>query len=192
MATAPSTLTPEEYLRLERASEEKHEYVEGQMFAMAGANRNHRIITTNIHFALRSQEAECGCVTDNSDTRLFIPATKRYTYPDAVMTCGEEQQHQDAVMDTLLNPTLIVEVLSSSTEGYDRGKKFLAYTSIPSFTEYLLVAQDEVLVEQRVRVATEEWRQRFFRSPDDSVTLVNGMVLPLASVYAGIKWGLTP
>jgi Uma2 family endonuclease len=188
MATAPNTLTIEEYLRLERASEEKHEYIDGQMFAMAGANRKHRKITANIHFALLAKEAEFGCVSDNSDTRLFIPGTRRYTYSDVVMTCGEEQRHQDDVMDTLLNPTLIVEVLSPSTEGYDRGKKFLSYTSIPSFAEYLLVSQDEVLVEQRVRLAPQEWRQRFFRSLDDSVTLVNGIVLPLASIYGGIKF----
>jgi len=139
MATAANTITPEEYLRLERASEEKHEYIDGQMFALAGANRKHRKITANIQFALQAKEAESGCVSDNSDTRLLIPATKTYTYPDVVMTCGEEQRFQDDVTDTLLNPTLIVEVLSPSTEAYDRGKKFISYTSIPSFAEYLLV-----------------------------------------------------
>jgi Uma2 family endonuclease len=118
---------------------------------------------------------------------LFTPAARSYTYADVVMTCGEEQRHQDDALDTLLNPTLIVEVLSPSTEAYDRGKKFIHYTSIPSFTEYLLVAQDEVLVEQRVRLAPEEWRQRFFRSLNDSVTLSGGVVLPLSAIYAGVK-----
>jgi Uma2 family endonuclease len=80
-----------------------------------------------------------------------------------------------------------VEVLSQSTEGYDRGKKFISYTSIPSFTEYLLVSQDEVLVEQRVRLAPQEWRQRFFRHLEDSVILVGGIVLPLSVIYAGVK-----
>jgi Uma2 family endonuclease len=127
MATAPNTLTPEEYLRLERASLEKHEYEGGHMFAMAGANRRHRIINDNIRFALRLKEAACGCVSDNSDTRLFIPATGGYTYSDVVMTCGEEQRFQDDALDTLLNPTLIVEVLSPSTENYDRGGKFYRY-----------------------------------------------------------------
>jgi Uma2 family endonuclease len=187
MATAPNTLTPEEYLRLERASEEKHEYADGQMFAMAGANRKHRMITANIQFALRAKEAASGCVSDSSDTRLFLPATKKYTYPDVVMTCGEEQQYQDDVLDTLLNPTLIVEVLSPSTEASDRGKKFISYTSIPSFAEYLLVSQDEVLVEQRVRLAPQEWRQRFFHQLEDSVTLGGGIVLPLSTIYSGIK-----
>jgi len=101
MATAPNSITPEEYLRLERASLEKHEYIDGQMFAMAGANRKHRRITSNIHVALQAKEAESGCVSDNSDTRFFIPATKKYTYPDVVMTCGEEQRFQDDVTDTL-------------------------------------------------------------------------------------------
>jgi Uma2 family endonuclease len=189
MSTAPNTLTPEEYLRLERASLEKHEYADGQMFAMAGANRKHRMITDNIRFALRVKDAESGCVSDNSDTRLFIPVTAGYTYPDVVMTCGAEQRFQDDTLDTLLNPTLIVEVLSPSTANYDRGK-FNSYTSIPSFSEYMLVSQDEVLVEQRVRLGPQEWRTRFFRSIEDSVTLENGgMVLPLSTIYAGVEIG---
>jgi Uma2 family endonuclease len=187
MATALNTITPEEYLRLERASEEKHEYADGQMFAMAGANRKHRLITINIQFALRAKEEESGCVSDSSDTRLFIPVTKRYTYADAVLTCGEEQRYQDDVLDTLLNPTLIVEVLSPSTEAYDRGKKFINYTSINSFAEYLLISQDEVLVEQRARIAPLEWRQKFFRRLEDSVTLAGGIVLPVSTIYAGVK-----
>jgi len=187
MATAPSFLTPEEYLRLERASEEKHEYADGQMFAMAGANRKHRKISGNLYVALQAKETESGCVSDNSDTRLFIPVSKRYTYPDTVMTCGEKQRFQDDSLDTLLNPTLIVEVLSPSTADYDRGGKFVAYMSIPSFSEYLLISQDEVLVEQRVRVAAMEWRQKFFRRLEDSVTLVGGIVLPVSTIYAGVK-----
>ena len=135
MATAPDTLTPEEYLRLERASLEKHEYAEGQMSAMAGANRKHRMLTDNIRFALRVKDAASGCVSDNSDTRLFIPATGGYTYPDVVMTCGELQRFQDDALDTLLNPMSIVEVLSPSTAKYDRGGKLISYTSIPSFSE---------------------------------------------------------
>jgi Uma2 family endonuclease len=103
------------------------------------------------------------------------------------MTCGGEQRHQDDALDTLLNPTLIVEVLSPSTADYDRGGKFNSYTSIPSFAEYLLVSQDEVLVEQRVRMAAQEWRQRFFHQLEDSVTLTGGIVLPLSTIYAGVK-----
>jgi Uma2 family endonuclease len=189
MATAPNFLTPEEYLRLERASLEKHEYADGQMFAMAGANRKHRLITGNIFVALRAIQKASGCVCDNSETRLFTPVSKRYTYPDAVMTCGEEQRFQDDALDTLLNPTLIVEVLSPSTADYDRGGKFVAYMSIPSFSEYLLISQDEVLVEQRVRLAPQEWKTRFFRQLEDSVTLESGggiFVLPLATIYADV------
>jgi Uma2 family endonuclease len=188
MATAPHFLTPDEYLRLERATLEKHEYIDGQMVAMSGANRKHRLITMNIQTALRANETASGCVVDNSDTRLFIPASTRYTYPDVVMTCGEPQRYQDDALDTLLNPTLIVEVLSPSTEGYDRGKKFIAYTSIPSFAEYVLVSQDEVLVEHRFRLAPQEWRTRFFRSLEDVVAMESGgeIVLPLSAIYAGV------
>ena len=190
MASAPNILTPEEYLQLERAAVEKHEYADGQMFAMAGANRKHRKITLNINIALEAKEAAAGCVSDNSDTRLYIPATRGYTYPDAVMTRGQQQVYQDDALDTLLNPTLIVEVFSPGTADYDRGRKFNSYTSIPSFSEYLLISQDEVLVEQRVRLAPREWRTRFFQSLDDSVTLEHGgIVLPLSTIYSGVKIG---
>ena len=186
MATAPNFITREEYLRLERASEEKHEYVDGQMFARTGVNRKHREIMDNVMFYLRSKRAESGCSTSNSETRLFIPATGRYTYADAVMIC-EEQKYQDDVLDTLLNPTLIVEVLSPSTEAYDRGKKFQLYRSIPSFSEYLLIAQDEISVEYHVRQADREWKQRFCQEIGDVVQLQkSGIVLPLSAVYEGV------
>ena len=94
--------------------------------------RAHRKLAANIYVALPARETACGCVSDTSDTRLFIPATKTYTYPDVVMTCGEEQRFQDDVLDTLLNPTLIVEVLSPSTEAYDPGEEihFLHFDSV--------------------------------------------------------------
>jgi len=190
MATAPNNfITPEEYVRLERASEGKHEYASGQIFAMAGASLNHRVITDNVRFFLRVKEASSGCRSDNSDTRIFIPATKKYTYPDVVMTCGEERRFQDDSRETLLNPTLIVEVLSPSTADYDRGGKFNSYTTIPSFSEYLLISQDEVLVEHRVRLAPQDWRTRFFSSLENSVTLESGegaFVLPLSVIYQDV------
>ena len=189
MATAPNFITPEEYLRLERASEEKHEYADGQMFAMAGANKKHRTIMGNVYVSLVRLSPSTGCTPDNSETRLFIPATGRYTYADAVLTCGEEE-YQDDVLDTLLNPTLIVEVLSPSTEAYDRGKKFQAYRSIPSFSEYLLIAQDEILVEYHVRQAGREWKQQFYQEIGDAVPLErSGIVLPLTTIYEGVAFG---
>ena len=188
MASAPNFTTPEEYLRLERASEEKHEYVDGQMFAMAGANRRHRELMDNVMFYLRGKRSESECTTSNSETRLFIPATGRYTYADAVMIC-EEEEYQDDILDTLLNPTLIVEVLSPSTEAYDRGKKFQAYRSIPSFSEYLLIAQDEIMVEYHLRQAGREWKQQFYQEITDAVHLErSGILLPLSAIYDGVAF----
>lgn len=187
MATAPGVLTPAEYLHLERASVEKHEYVDGQMVAMAGANRKHRRIMRNVSFLLESLSAGTRCTPDNSETRLFIPATGRYTYADAVLTCGEEE-YQDDVLDTLLNPTLIVEVLSPSTEAYDRGKKFQQYQSIASFSEYLLISQDEMLVEYRVRQEDrKDWKLNLYEEYGDIVVLkASGIALPLAAIYKGV------
>lgn len=188
MATAPNLITPDEYLQLERASDEKHEYLNGRMFAMAGANKPHRKIMGNVYVSLTASSQGTGCIPDNSETRLFIPATGLYTYADAVLTCGEEQ-YQDDALDTLLNPTLIVEVLSPSTEAYDRGKKFQGYRSIPSFSEYLLIAQNEVLVEYHLRQAGGEWTAQFHQAIADTVILKSsGIALPLSAIYEGVAF----
>ncbi len=187
MATAPLFVTPQEYLRIERASEEKHEYIDGQMFAMAGANRKHRQLMNNILGLLLQSTGE-GCEADNSETRLYIPQTGRYTYADVVLKCGEELKHQDDNLDTLLNPNLIVEVLSPSTEAYDRGAKFRAYQSIPSFVEYLLVSQDKVLVEHYTRNQNDSWTYRAFSTPAETITFfTSGPALPMEVIYRGVQ-----
>jgi Uma2 family endonuclease len=171
MSTQPKTfLTPEEYLALERASETKCEYVNGEMFLMTGASREHNVIAINIAGELRQQLKGQPCETYGSDMRVYAPATGLYTYPDVVVVSGEPS-FQDAHVDTLLNPTLIVEVLSESTESYDRGKKFAQYRSVESLTEYLLVAQDEYRVEQFVRQPDGRWLLADIRSLDASVEL---------------------
>ena len=190
MAIASNLVTPEEYLRAERTSEQKHEYMDGQVLAMAGANRKHRQITNNILSHLMQSTRGTGCEPDNSETRLYIPASNRYTYADGVMTCGE-QQYLDDKLDTLLNPGLIVEVLSASTEAYDRGEKFRNYRSIPSFCEYLTVAQDRILVEQLIQVEganTGDWLYTAYESLDSAVSLiVSGLKLPLQVIYGGVS-----
>ena len=127
----PKFITPEEYLRLERASQEKHEYFKGEIFAMTGATENHNIIAGSTFAALYSELRKKPCQIYPSDMRVRIPATGLYTYPDISVVCGTPEFEDDG-LDTLLNPTVIIEVLSPSTEPYDRGKKFQHYRTIPT------------------------------------------------------------
>lgn len=167
---AKTYITPEEYLSLERQAEYKSEYYDGEMFAITGASRKHNLIAVNIVAELRNQLKGRACEAYSSDMRVHVPATNLYTYPDVVVVCGEPQV-EDEYVDTLLNPTLIVEVLSKSTEDYDRGRNFRHYRSIPSFAEYLLVAQDEYRVEQLTKQTATRWLLSEFRSPEDVIQL---------------------
>jgi Uma2 family endonuclease len=149
-AIAKTKLTPDEYLEFERKSEIKHEYFNGEIYEMSGAKRNHNVIAWNIVGELRQKLKDKNCEAYQADMRVFVSQTGLYTYPDLVVVCGEPQ-FQDDVFDTSLNPILLVEVLSDSTEGYDRGKKFQHYRSIESLQEYVLVAQDEARIEKYVK-----------------------------------------
>ncbi|MGB9182215.1 MAG: Uma2 family endonuclease [Pyrinomonadaceae bacterium] len=184
MSSQPKTLiTPEEYLALEREAETKSEYFNGEVFAMVGASRKHNLIATNIVSEFRQQLKGKPCETYTNDMRVKIPATELYTYPDVIVVCGEPE-FEDEHVDTLLNPTLIVEVLSRSTQSYDRIEKFGYYRTIESLAEYLLVAQDEYRVEQYVKQADSRWLLSDVRSLDSTVELASvPCVLPLTEVY---------
>ena len=133
--------TPAEYLARERAAEIKSEYIDGAIVATSGAGRNHSRITGNIARVLGNQVVDRECEVYSADMRVRAAIRRpAYLYPDVVMTCGE-QQLEDEMLDTLLNPTVIVEVLSPSTERYDRGKTFMYYRAIESLQEYLLIAR---------------------------------------------------
>jgi Uma2 family endonuclease len=143
-------LTPAEYLALERAAESKSEYLDGEMVAMTGASRNHNRITADLGAELLRQLRGRPCEAYMSDLRVLVPATGLYTYPDVVVVCGEAallDEHED----TLTNPTVLIEVLSPSTEIYDRVRKFEHYRPLDSLREYVLVFQDEPRIEQYVR-----------------------------------------
>ena len=171
MSSQPTTqLTPEEYLAIERKAEYKSEYIDGEMVAMTGASRRHNLIALNVAREITQQLKGRPCEGYVSDMRVRVPSTRLYTYPDVVVVCGEPQFEDDYV-DTLLNPTLIVEVLSESTELYDRGKKFGFYRTIESLAEYLLVAQDECRVEQYLKQPDGRWLLSDYRSPEDLVEL---------------------
>lgn len=157
MSAIPKTkLTPQDYLALERKSEIKHEYFDGEIFAMAGAKFNHNKIVGNLTGLTWQNLKGKDCSVLPTDMRVFVPETGLYTYPDLVIVCGEPQ-FQDDVFDTLLNPIMLIEVLSESTEGYDRGKKFQHYRSIESLEEYILVSQDEAWIEKYVKHGDGFW-----------------------------------
>jgi len=148
--------TSEEYLALERKASYKSEYYAGEIFAMSGASREHNIIVANVTTSLNTQLQDRDCEVYPSDMRVRTPDTLLYTYPDVVVVCGEPQFDDEAV-DTLINPTLIVEVLSPSTETNDRTKKFADYRKITSLREYILIAQQECRITQYIKQPNGTW-----------------------------------
>jgi len=181
-------ISPQEYLRLERQSEYKSEYVNGQIFAMTGASRKHNLITTSISSSLHTQLKGRPWEVYAVDMRVKVRATGLYTYPDVAVACGEPE-FEDDFIDTLLNPTLLVEVLSPSTERYDRIAKSSYYRTMESLAEHLLVAQDEIRVEQYVKQPGGEWLLFEFLALDSTVQLPSiGCSLQLSEVYDRISF----
>jgi Uma2 family endonuclease len=176
-ALAKQRLTPAEYLEIERAADHKSEFFAGEMFAMAGASPPHVLITSNVSGELHAQLKGRPCRVYSSDLRVRVSETGLYTYPDVVVVCGE-QQFDDEKGDTLLNPTLIVEVLSPTTEAYDRGDKFDHYRRLPSLREYLLIAQDRQRIERYVRQG---------EGPDWLLTAVNQGAVSIPSVGCELR-----
>lgn len=191
MASRPDTfLTPEEYLEIERKAEFKSEYYEGKMFAMAGASARHAWIVTNLVGELRQQLKTKPCRVASSDLRLRVSPTGLYTYPDVMVVCGEPQYASNQG-DTLLNPTVIIEVLSNSTRDYDRGRKFEHYRSLPSLREYLTVAQDTRHVEHWTRQEENRGILAEFNDLTQSIQLTSiDCVLSLAEVYDKVDWSV--
>ncbi len=152
MAVAPAEYlyTAEEYLALERQADFKSEYVDGRIYAMSGAREAHDLIAGNVFAEIHNQLKRRPCVAHTSDFRLGIGHDRKFVYPDVSVVCGQPE-FRDNVFDTLLNPALIVEVLSESTALGDRGWKATAYRAIPSLQEYILIAQDRIHVEHYIR-----------------------------------------
>ena len=184
---AQALFTPEEYLTRERKALTKSEYRDGRIYAMPGASRNHNLITTNtlveIHIQLRNRV----CEVYNNDMRVKVSSAGLYTYPDVVVVC-EEPRFEDSHFDTLLNPTVLIEVLSPSTAAYDRGEKFRRYQQLDSLREYILISQDEVRVEHYLR-QERDWHLTEFRSLADVFSLVSiGCELSLQAIYAKVRF----
>ena len=148
--------TEKAYLEQERSSEIKHEYYRGEIFALPGVSRKHNLIVANLIGELRAQLKNTPCRIYASDMRLKIEKTGLFTYPDVMVVCGEERFSDDR-QDTLLNPEVIVEVLSDSTEGYDRGKKFEQYRKLVSLREYVLVSQNSEKIERFLKNESGYW-----------------------------------
>jgi Uma2 family endonuclease len=181
-------LTPEQYLEIEREAERKSEYWQGEMFAMAGAGEPHNLLVTSITVQIYSQLRSSACRTYSNDMRVHISATGLYTYPDIVVVCGVPQ-FLDGRRDTLLNPTLIVEVLSPSTEAYDRGRKFENYQSIDSLKQYLLVASERVHADLFTRQPGGQWLLTAASGIEDTVDLESvGCRITLRDSYERVEF----
>jgi Uma2 family endonuclease len=187
----PRFLTPEQYLEIERAAEHKSEYYQGEMFAMAGAGWTHNRLVANLIARIDPQlRSSRGCQICPSDMRVRVSETGLYTYPDVLVVCGQPQFLDDR-SDTLLNPTLIIEVLSPSTEAYDRGRKFEHYRAIDCLSEYLLVSSDRVHADLYSRQPGGLWLLTAAGSLEDTLDLAStGCKLVLGDVYENV--GLQP
>jgi Uma2 family endonuclease len=178
-------MTRDAYLAMDRAAETKHELWDGTAYAMAGASLAHNRLVRNLLVALTQALAGSECEALPSDVRVRIPGQDRYLYPDLTVVCGPAQL-EDNRKDTLLNPRVIIEVLSDSTEAFDRGQKFEAYRSIHSVAEYIVVAQDLARVDQFVRGTDGVWMLRPHAEHDTMHIGALGVDVPLANIYAGV------
>jgi len=187
MTTRPDVrLTPGEYLRIERAAEWKSEYIDGEMFAMAGASPRHVLITGNLVAELRDRLRDRPCNAYVADLRVATDKARHYTYPDVVVAC-DPLQFVDEHQDTITNPTLIAEVLSESTEKYDRGARFERYRAVPTLSDYLLVSQERVHIELYTRQPNGAWILREWNDRDAEIDLTSLQCrLKIGEVYAKV------
>ena len=158
MATPQTRLkiSPEEYLRFEREAEERHEFDNGRIYAMAGESPSHSRICVNVTGEVRTRLKGKSCEAFSSNMKVCVSAAGKFYYPDLSVVCGEARYH-DQKRDALVNPRVIVEVLSPSTEKYDRSAKFQAYQQLESLTDFLLISQDKPLVEHFARQSGGQW-----------------------------------
>jgi Uma2 family endonuclease len=187
----PRKLTVEEYFAIELKAERKSEFFDGEMFLMAGASREHNFIVSNLIDRLPEQ-LRGSCRVFVSDMRLKVSRTGLYTYPDLLIVC-DPPEYAPENRDTLTNPQVVIEVLSNSTERYDRTTKFRHYKQLPSVMEYVLVSQTEALIERYTRQANETWAQADFVGLDTTFTLATVKVsVPMADIFRGVEFQPLP
>lgn len=188
MQTLSRQYTLAEYRSLEEVAEARHEYHDGAIIAMTGGTLEHSAITGNLYLLLRNALRRTSFKPFNSDLRVWIPTYRKGVYPDVLVLEGDPQFNDDR-RDEVLNPTLIVEVLSRSTEAYDRGDKFRYYRSIPTFCEYLLVSQYQPWVDHYVKAEDGDWRLRSYEGMEDTAELITSdMQLKLVDIYEGVAF----
>lgn len=188
MSTALKKITEQEYLRREREAQFKSEFFQGEVFAMAGGSANHSLIAANLVREAGNALKDKPCAVFNSDLRVRIKATGLYTYPDAAIACGE-LEFDDEMRDTLTNPTVILEVLSESTEKYDRGRKADHYRQIPSLMELILIAQDRIHAERFTRQRSGDWLFHEEKAPTALFELPSmGISIQLSEIYRNVKF----
>ncbi|MCI5123178.1 MAG: Uma2 family endonuclease [Candidatus Electrothrix sp. AR5] len=181
-------ISPEEYLIGERAGDIRHEYFAGEVFAMAGASREHNQISTNIVRLLGNQLLEKPCSVFASDMKVKVQKKKKYSCPDIVVVC-EKEAYEDEHNDVLLNSVVLIEILSDSTEAYDRGDKFSHYQDIPSFTEHILVSQYAFKMERFTQQPNNSWVYTIYQGEEDILPVETiDCELPLAEVYRKVRF----
>ncbi len=178
-------LSPDDYLDLESSSDSKHEYIDGQIYAMAGTGGIHNIISGNFYIALRSSLQGSACRVYFADLKVKLQQGRRFYYPDLLVTCDDQDQPSQAFVDF---PKLIIEVLSESTEGFDRGKKFHDYRTIPSLETYILVNSQEYIVECFQRTSQGFWLLKTYEGLAAIATIESlDLDIPLADIYASLE-----
>jgi len=183
--------TPEEYLVLEEAAEYKSEYYQGEIFAMSGGSVNHNRIVGNLHAGLLPKLSGSPCEAFMSDIRVWAEAKGVFTYPDIIIVCGDLQFYETR-NDTITNPLIIFEVLSKSTENYDRGKKFEIYRAIPALREYILIDQYKIHIEQFAIGNEGKWVLTEYSDEDDVFQLFNAdFQTPLKEIYKRVDFNLS-
>ena len=179
-------ISPEQYLEMERASETKNEYFNGEVFAMSGASLNHNIVVSTVNTIVLPFLKGKACNMFGSDLRIHIPKNSLYTYPDFSIICGKPEMTDD-IKDTVINPSVIIEVLSKSTKDYDRGTKFNLYRSIKTLKEYVLIDSTSISVEVFTRQENNSWILTEFKQLSESFFITTiGLTLHLADIYEDV------
>lgn len=182
-------VSQEDYLAAERVATEKHEYYNGEVFAMSGASMKHSAIEMNLAAVLHGKLKGKTCRPYNNSLRIHIPENTLYTYPDFSVICGEPELLDETYLDTAKNPIIIIEILSKSTKDYDRGGKFFLYRAIPSLKEYILVDSLSVSVEMFIKNENGFWELHEFRDTNDTIiSKALNLSISLNEIYEGITF----
>jgi Uma2 family endonuclease len=181
-------ISPEQYLEMERASETKHEYYNGEVFAMSGASIPHNFVFHNVYGGLVIHLKGSGCKPFGSDMRIHIPLNSLYTYPDISIICGKPET-TDAFTDNVTNPSVIIEILSKSTKDYDRGTKFSLYRSIKTLKEYILIDSTSILVEKYTRQENNSWILTEYQELHENFHISTiSLTLTLKDIYEDVSF----